>query len=66
MSIENTFRALKGEPLLSNFRCNIGLHRWTNWTQLSRPKANSGGIYPEQQTRYCARCNKHEIRILGN
>ena len=28
---ENTWRGLKGDPLVMKLSCRLGLHRWTTW-----------------------------------
>ena len=59
---ENTFRALKDQPLLENnpWRCRFGWHKWTRWTD---PKKTLDSIYI-RQGRYCIACNHYDERKL--
>ena len=70
---ENTFRALKDEPLIAQhqFRCWIGLHKWTIWETIKT--SYNGNSYPESttftQTRNCIWCNKifgRKIELKGD
>lgn len=55
---ENTFRALKGEPLfVDRWQCQVGLHRWGRWTE---PKKNHGEVYFRQH-RVCVDCSKVNV-----
>ena len=57
---ENTFRALKDEPLLATrpIRCSLGWHKWLRWGD---PKRSPSSIYI-RQGRYCAACNCYTER----
>lgn len=56
---ENTFRALKDEPLIvTSFLCRFNLHRWTQWSKPYIPKNGNRNI----QTSECVHCNK--VRII--
>ena len=55
---ENTFRALKGEPLfVDRWQCRVGLHRWGRW---SEPQKKGGDIYFRQHT-FCVDCGRVKI-----
>lgn len=55
---ENTFRALKDEPLfVERWQCRFGWHRWSKWTE---PKRMAGDIYFKHH-RYCVDCNQIDI-----
>jgi len=58
---ENTFRALKDEPLLmkSNL-CRFGWHQWQQWSKPYIPKGSSINI----QHRYCDSCGTVKIKQL--
>lgn len=57
---ENTFRALKDEPLLATrpVLCRLGWHQWTKWGE---PRRSSSSIYI-RQGRFCAACNQYNER----
>lgn len=58
---ENTFRALKDEPLLiTSWLCRFGWHRWEQWGNPYLPKGGSHNI----QTSNCACCNKLRVRTI--
>jgi hypothetical protein len=67
---ENTFRALKDEPLLvTSFICWFGIHKWTKYDEpfaagtKYRPSAIPGGYYEVMiQVRSCANCNQVDHR----
>lgn len=69
---ENTFRALKDEPLLmTSVFCRIGIHKWTKYQEpykaglKYRPIAIPGGVYGVYlQHRSCANCNQEDHRKL--
>jgi len=55
---ENTFRALKGEPLfVDRWQCRVGLHRWGKW---SDPKKQPHDLYFRQHT-FCVDCNQAKV-----
>ncbi len=55
---ENTFRALKDEPLLiESWLCRFGWHRWEKWSNPYIPKGGSNNL----QTSSCACCNKVRV-----
>lgn len=55
---ENTFRALKDDPLIiTAWLCRWGWHRWTQWSEVYLPK---GGQYNLQHA-HCACCNKMRV-----
>jgi hypothetical protein len=60
---ENTFRALKDEPLLiTSLLCRFGWHRWTQWSDVYLPKNASTNI----QDAHCGCCNKMRIhKVTG-
>lgn len=54
---ENTFRALREEPLLmTHFLCRFGWHRWQKWSAPTRD-----GFYIVQD-RICDSCGKWKRR----
>lgn len=56
---ENTFRALKDDPLLvSSWLCRFGWHYWTQWSEVYVPK---NGQYNFQHA-HCGYCNKMKVR----
>jgi hypothetical protein len=67
---ENTFRALKDEPLLmTSVFCRFGIHKWTKYGESYRtglkyrPNAIPGGYYAVMlQHRSCANCNQEDHR----
>ena len=59
---ENTFRALKEQPLLvTSILCMFGLHRWEKWSRAYRPKERDSR---HVQHRHCACCNKMAVRNI--
>jgi hypothetical protein len=60
---ENTFRALKDEPLLiTSWLCRFGWHRWTQWSEVYLPK---GGTHNLQHS-HCGCCNKMRVyKVVG-
>lgn len=60
---ENTFRALKEEPLLvKSIWCYFGLHKWTQW---GKPMNRVEGAYDvDYQTRVCSCCNEYNVKVL--
>lgn len=62
---ENTFRALKDQPLLAThqWQCAFGIHTWQKW---SDPIKTRRGVYDYvEQYRVCGHCGKAAIRILS-
>ena len=58
---ENTFRALKDDPLIvDSFLCRIGWHRWTTWTEPYIPNGGKANL----QDSHCAVCNKVRVRTV--
>lgn len=54
---ENTFRALREEPLLvTRFWCRFGFHRWTKW---SHPIPKFSGSSYARQERECVGCGEY-------
>jgi hypothetical protein len=60
---ENTFRALKEQPLLStSFLCRFGWHRWLKY---SEPCRVSRGVWDHLiQSRSCDCCNLYNEKVL--
>jgi hypothetical protein len=60
---ENTFRALKDEPLLiTSWLCRFGWHRWTQWSEVYLPKGGRNNV----QHGHCGHCNKMRVRkVIG-
>jgi hypothetical protein len=69
---ENTFRALRDEPLLmTSVFCRFGIHKWTKYQDpykagtKYRPSAIPGGYYGVYlQHRSCVNCNQDDHRKL--
>ena len=62
---ENTFRALKDQPLLATNQwwCRLGIHSWLPWKD---PVKNRRGAYDYvEQFRVCGHCNKAERRQMS-
>jgi hypothetical protein len=62
---ENTFRALKDEPLLAKhqWRCRLGLHSWMPWEE---PISIRHGTWDFiEQYRRCGFCGKAQRHILS-
>ena len=59
---ENTFRALKDEPLLATnpIRCFLGWHKWTKYGD---PRRTPSSMYI-RQGRFCAACNCYDERKI--
>ena len=58
---ENTFRALKDDPLLiTSPLCRFGWHRWTQWSEVYLPKNGKNNI----QHAHCGCCNQMRVRIV--
>lgn len=56
---ENTFRALKDEPLLiKSWLCRFGWHQWTEWSEVYVPKGGGNNL----QHGHCANCNQMRVR----
>ena len=56
---ENTFRALKDEPLLiTSWLCRFGWHRWAKWSEVYIPKNGRMNI----QHAHCVDCNTMRVR----
>lgn len=54
---ENTFRALKDDPLLiTSWLCRFSWHRWTQWSDVYMPK---GGANLQDAT--CVHCKKVRV-----
>lgn len=55
---DNTFNALKGEPLFNErgWYCAFGIHRWAKWVAVTSPTA----VY-FKQTRECVDCGKTQL-----
>ena len=65
VSKENTFRALKDQPLLATHQwwCRFGIHGWLPW---QAPAKQRRGVYDYiEQYRACGRCGKAERRLLA-
>jgi DNA-binding transcriptional regulator PaaX len=61
---ENTFRALREEPLNATRQwwCRFGFHRWTVW---SHPNEIKRGVHTHiEQYRCCNHCGMRERRQL--
>lgn len=60
---ENTFRALKDEPLLVTSRwCKWGFHKWTRWAILNDKKQKSEmGYTVIELQRYCIHCGRLQL-----
>ena len=60
---ENTFRALKDDPLLiTSWLCRFGWHRWTQWSEVYLPKNGTNNI----QHAHCDCCNKMRVhKVTG-
>ncbi len=57
-SPENTFRALKGDPLfVDRWQCMIGWHRCSKW---SDPQKTPGDVHFRQH-RLCVDCSRANI-----
>lgn len=61
---ENTFRALKDEPMIARWGllCKLNWHTWTEWSEAYIPQGGKFNI----QHRHCATCNKMEIRRVSD
>ncbi len=62
---ENTFRALKDQPLLATHQwwCRLGIHSWLPWQD--PVKNQRGGYNFIEQFRVCGHCNKAERRQMS-
>ena len=59
---ENTARRLRGElPILQSIWCQLGLHRWTIW---SEPYQKTDDRQIQRQKRSCVHCNRTQERHL--
>lgn len=55
---ENTFRALKGEPLfVDRWQCTIGWHRWSKWSEPQKKPHES--YYRQHKT--CVDCERVKV-----
>ena len=55
---ENTFRALKGEPLfVDRWQCRVGLHRWGRW---SEPQRKNADLHFRQHS-MCVDCGRAKV-----
>ena len=67
---ENTFRALRDEPLLmTSFWCIFGIHKWTRYTDSERVGLTyKNGAYHAvmRQEKRCVHCNipAHRVHYL--
>jgi hypothetical protein len=69
---ENTFRALKDEPLLmTSVFCRFGIHKWTKYREPYKTgfkyftRSNPAGYYTVMvQPRSCVDCNQENHRTF--
>lgn len=62
---ENTFRALKDQPLLATHQwwCRLNIHSWLPWHE---PVKNRRGAYDYvEQFRFCGHCGVADRRVLS-
>lgn len=59
---ENTFRALKDEPLLASALCRLKCHRWEKWVA-AEPHQFGGETYVRLR-RKCAGCGLIEFNTI--
>ena len=57
---ENTFRNLKGLPLVQKLRCRLGFHRWTVWEHQRPADIFTGRTHI---TCSCADCNMLRVEM---
>lgn len=60
MTDEDLLNVIKGKPVKSNLLCDLGLHKWTTWTEPVRPQPQMCAT----QWKHCRRCNIHMSNSL--
>lgn len=59
---ENTFRALRDEPLIASFWCRFKMHRWEKW--VAEEPHNFGGDTYVRLSRKCVGCGLLEFNTI--